>query len=198
MLKKLIYVLPVVAMLCGCSAANSEDASHISGSETNRSASASGGNFSNAEQELEDAVFATKYNTNNKNRAYNIEKAVKLLDGTTVKAGETFSYNDTIGDTSKKQGYKKAKIFIKGEETEGYGGGVCQLSSTLFNAAELADLEIVERHPHSKKVDYVGEGRDAATSYGGIDLKFKNTKQYPVTIHAAAQDGDLAVSIDPA
>jgi vancomycin resistance protein YoaR len=86
-------------------------------------------------------------------------------------------------------------VFNQGKESKGYGGGVCQVSSTLFNTAEKAGLEIVERHRHSKRVYYVPKGKDAATSYGGVDFKFKNTLAYPIKINARADDEKVTVSV---
>jgi len=142
------------------------------------------------------ASLTTEYNEKIKNRTTNLVIATKTINGTILRPGETFSFNEAIGKTTWAKGYRPAKIFVRGKEEEGMGGGICQLSSTLYNAADFAGLEIVERHPHSKKVGYVKEGRDAATSYGGVDLKFKNTLTHPVKIVATAVGGKLTVAIE--
>jgi len=139
--------------------------------------------------------FSTNFNPGSVGRAANIKKAAHLINETVVYPGQTFSFNDTIGPTTQKRGFSLAKIFIKGKEADGYGGGVCQVSSTLFNAADEAGLAIVERHPHSKKVTYVPDDRDAATSYGDIDLRFRNDYDFPVIIRAAAYKNIVTVEI---
>ena len=140
-------------------------------------------------------TFQTKYNTKNNSRVNNLQLASKTINDFVLQPNETFSYNKTVGPTTKARGYKEAKIIVKGFEKKGYGGGVCQISSTLFNAATEAGLKIVERHPHSKKVYYVAEGKDAATSQGSLDFKFKNTKDYPIQIKSTVEDGIVTVSI---
>ncbi|MCL1924407.1 MAG: VanW family protein, partial [Defluviitaleaceae bacterium] len=100
-----------------------------------------------------------------------------------------------VGPTTRERGFEKAKIIVNGEEKEGYGGGVCQISSTLYNAAKNAGLEIIERHPHSKEVAYIEKGKDAATSYGGVDLKFKNTLPYSVKIDSYIAGNAVYVQI---
>lgn len=142
------------------------------------------------------SVFSTNFSTGKKNRTHNIKKATEALNGTVVAPGEVFSYNETIGPTSRSKGYRLATIFVSGEETKGYGGGVCQVSSTLFNAADMAGMEIIERHSHSKDVQYVEEGRDAATSYRSkLDFKFGNCLDVPVIIGAHVEEGTLTVEI---
>ncbi len=139
--------------------------------------------------------FKTKYNVNPKARATNIALAANSINGKIIKPGEIFSYNRAIGSTTAEKGYKKAKIFVNGKEEEGMGGGICQVSSTLYNAAKAAGMEIIERHPHSKKVYYVGDGNDAAVSPGGIDFKFRNIKNFNVQIVAKAENGEVSTGI---
>ena len=139
--------------------------------------------------------YATKIAGGDVNRLHNIKLAAKAMDGTILMPGEEFSFNERIGPTGKTRGFLLARIFVKGQDKKGYGGGVCQVSSTLFNAAEMAGLEITERHPHSKKVKYVPEGRDAATSYGGIDLKFRNNFNFPVYIRSYTDRDSVVVSV---
>ncbi|MCL2574070.1 MAG: VanW family protein [Defluviitaleaceae bacterium] len=142
------------------------------------------------------ANLTTDYNADIKNRTTNMVIATNTINGIVLQPDEVFSFNEVIGKTTKEKGYKPAKIFVRGKEEQGMGGGICQVSSTLYNAADFAGLEIVERHPHSKKVTYVKEGRDAATSYGGVDLKFRNTLPHPVKIVATAVGGKLTVGIE--
>ena len=144
------------------------------------------------------AVFSTSYKGGSTNRIHNIKRAAAAIDGIMLLPGGTFSYNDAVGPANKATGYKKARIFVRGKDAEGYGGGICQVSSTLFNAVELAGLDVTERHPHSKKVNYVPEGKDAATSFGSIDLCFVNNLPYAVQIAAAADEETITVRVVPA
>jgi len=139
--------------------------------------------------------FHTKFSGANAGRANNIKVASTSVDGAHLEPGEVFSFNETVGPTIGRRGYLPAKIFVNGEEKEGYGGGVCQVSSTIFNAAKMAGLEIVERHPHSKEVHYVGKNQDAATSYGGVDLKFKNNKNFPIKLNTYIMDESIYVQV---
>jgi vancomycin resistance protein YoaR len=141
-------------------------------------------------------AFETTFKAKQTNRSHNIARASDSINNQIIQPGETFSYNEAVGPTSKRRGYKKGMIFIRGEKHEGYGGGVCQVSSTLYNAAANAGMTIVERHDHSRPVDYVETGNDAATSYGGVDLKFKNEKPFPVIIKSQVQEGRVSVSIN--
>ncbi len=141
------------------------------------------------------ASFTTLYNDSIKGRSNNVRLAAKSINGKIVQPGGVFSYNEAVGPTIEKRGYMEAKIFIDAKETKGFGGGVCQVSSTLYNTVEKAGLEIVERHEHSKKVYYVKPNRDAATSYGGIYFKFKNTKDFPIIIKTTALKGTLTVDV---
>jgi vancomycin resistance protein YoaR len=109
-------------------------------------------------------------------RVYNIKKAAHAITNTTVTPGGIFSFNTVIGNPTRERGYRAAPIIEEGEKVLGWGGGVCQISSTLYNAALTAKLPITERHPHSKPVDYIAEGRDATTS-DDKDFKFRNNRQ---------------------
>ena len=97
--------------------------------------------------------------------------------------GETFSFCDTVGKATPEDGYQKADIFDKdGNVTKGYGGGNCQISSTLYNAVlKIPSLTVIERHEHSSDVYYVPEGQDAAVSYGSVDFKFRNDNSYLIS-----------------
>ena len=143
-------------------------------------------------------TYSTKLTDKTEGRVHNIKLAISKLDGTKVNPGEIFSFNDTIGPREEKDGYKEAIIFDgHGNKTQGFGGGVCQVTSTLYNAARGAGLEIIERHEHSREVPYVNEGDDATVSfYGNEDLKFKNTKDYTITIRAEATEDKVTVSIE--
>lgn len=141
------------------------------------------------------SMYKTEFSPSATSRNTNIKKAASSINGKVVMPGEIFSFNNTIGPTSKARGYKLARVFHKGQERKGYGGGVCQVSSTLYNAADEAGMEIVERHPHSRRVYYVPKGRDAATSYGSSDFKFRNNYNFPVVIVTQSTDDSLTVQI---
>jgi len=146
-------------------------------------------------QPREIAKHETEFNAKDKNRTTNIARAAETINGHIVQPGETFSYNETVGPTNEKRGYKKGTILIKGKKAEGVGGGVCQVSTTLCGAATDAGMDIIERHDHSKPVGYAEEGEEAATSYGGIDFKFKNDKSSPVQINASVDKNKGTISV---
>lgn len=141
------------------------------------------------------ASYKSTYSTGAKNRAFNVNRAASSVDGTILMPGEVFSYNDTIGNPSLANGYKVAPVYSNGKESTGVGGGVCQVSSTLYSAVLYANLEIVERRNHSLTVGYVPKGQDATVSYGSVDFKFKNNTPYPIKINASATGGVCLVSI---
>ena len=117
----------------------------------------------------------TNASSSSRARINNIETAMSFINGTCLKPGETFSFNDTVGQRTTARGFKKATAYSSGEVTEQVGGGICQVSTTLFNAAVKADMEIVERHNHSLTVHYVDKGKDATVNWGDQDFRFKNT-----------------------
>jgi len=139
--------------------------------------------------------YTTIYDAGVKNRAHNIALAAKTINGTIILPGETFSYNGILGNTNKEKGYKLGTAYVGGKVVESYGGGICQVSSTLYNSVLYANLEIVERYNHSYVVNYVPAGRDATVAYGGKDFKFKNTRNYPIKIVAKANNGVVSISI---
>jgi len=139
--------------------------------------------------------YTTIYDAGNANRSHNIALAAKTINGTIVMPGETFSYNGILGNTNKEKGYKLGTAYVGGKVVESYGGGICQVSSTLYNSALYANLEIVERYNHSYVVSYVPAGRDATVAYGGKDFKFKNNRTYPIRIDASAKNGVVSISI---
>lgn len=139
--------------------------------------------------------YTTIYDAGNYNRSHNVALAAKTLNGTILLPGETFSYNGKLGNTNAAKGYKQATAYVGGKVVPSYGGGICQVSSTLYNAVLYANLEIVERYNHSYAVSYVPAGRDATVAYGGKDFKFKNNRTYPIKIVASAKNGIVSISI---
>lgn len=141
------------------------------------------------------ATFTTRFDVSDVDRSTNLKIACQKINGKVILAGETFSYNKALGARTAAAGYKNGKIYEAGQVVDGIGGGICQISSTLYNSVLLADLEIVERRNHQFVTSYVGPGRDATVVYGVTDFKFKNTRQYPVRISATAQNGIATISI---
>lgn len=129
------------------------------------------------------------------NRVHNIVTAAARIDGVTVKPNEVFSINKAIGDRTKSNGYKLAGAIANGMNTTEYGGGVCQVSTTLFNAVLMADLEVVERYHHSWPMQYAPVGRDATIATGMKDFRFRNTSDAPVTIFASVDEAARTVSV---
>lgn len=130
------------------------------------------------------STFSTPLGGSSRNRVHNIELACKAVDGTVLLPGDVFSYNDTVGPRVPSAGYREAPVIIRGQLEKGTGGGICQVSSTLYNAALLADLGIVHRQHHAFPVHYLPPGRDATVVDGAIDFRFKNRLDHPVAIDA--------------
>ena len=139
--------------------------------------------------------YSTKYDGGNSDRTTNLRLAVGKLNGTVVNPGQTFSYNATLGERSIAAGYKEAKVYQGGKVVDGIGGGICQISSTLYNAVVYANLEVVSRKNHGFMTSYASAGRDATVVYGAIDFKFKNTRKYPIKIVGSVKNGIAKIDI---
>ncbi len=139
--------------------------------------------------------FTTRYDESNINRSTNIKLSSEKINETILMPGETFSYNKIVGQRTIKAGYKEASVYMGGKVVDGIGGGICQVSSTLYNAVLEANLEIVERRNHYFITSYVSASRDATVSYGTIDFKFKNSRTYPIKIKCTAQNGICQIAI---
>ncbi|MBN2910452.1 VanW family protein [Polycladomyces sp. WAk] len=126
--------------------------------------------------------YTTYFDGSNVNRTTNIRLASKAINNLILSPGERFSFNRVVGPRTPGRGYKSAKVIVRGEYSEGIGGGICQVSSTLFNSVDEAGLRILQRNSHSKEVAYVPPGRDATVSWGGPDFRFKNNLTKPVLI----------------
>ena len=124
----------------------------------------------------------TKFAQSNTNRNTNIQLATKACNGYVLQPGATFSFNTVVGQRTKARGYKEAGVYVNGQTDTGVGGGICQVSSTLFNAALESNMTIVARRAHSLPVSYLPRGRDATVSWGGPEFKFKNPYDFPVMI----------------
>jgi len=132
------------------------------------------------------SAYFTNYASSSANRKSNLALAASKLDGHLLQPGEVFSYNDRVGPRTESRGWKTAHQFQDGQIVDGIGGGVCQSSSTLYNAVLMGGLKIVERHNHSLPVAYLSPARDASVSYGHLDFKFANNTDGPLYITAAA------------
>lgn len=140
-------------------------------------------------------IYTTYFNNNDINRTTNIRLAVEKINGTLLQPGEVFSYNDIVGPRDIQHGFKEAMEIVNGELVPGIGGGVCQGSSTLYNAVLFAGLQIMERTNHSKPLSYVPLGRDATVAYGALDFKFVNNSPVPVMILAEVQGNQLKMGV---
>ncbi|MCL5982055.1 MAG: VanW family protein [Firmicutes bacterium] len=141
------------------------------------------------------AFFSTYFLLSLPGRVHNIRLAASAIDGTLLKPGVEFSFNAATGRTGVAQGYRLAPVIVAGEIVEGVGGGVCQVSSTLYNAMLLAGLKVVERANHSLAVSYVPPGRDAAVVYGWRDLRFLNNLDHGVWIRTFIEGNRLAIRL---
>lgn len=124
----------------------------------------------------------TKLLDKDANRLHNIRLAIQAVNGSTLAPGRVFSFNQKVGNRTPERGYKDATVLVEAEKQQGCGGGVCQLSTTVYQAAKKAGLTIIERNSHSNDVGYAAKDSDAAVNYGYLDMKFKNNTQYTVRI----------------
>ena len=139
--------------------------------------------------------YSTDYSSSTTDRCNNVQTAAGHINGTILNPGQTFSTVKVIKDRTEENGYKAAPEYSGGKVVSGVGGGVCQVSTTLYNAVINAELQVVERSPHSMVVHYVSVSRDAAISGNYKDLKFKNNTKSPIYIYASASGGTLSFKI---
>lgn len=141
------------------------------------------------------ALYTTRFQAANRDRTHNLELGARALAGHVLAPGEVFSFNEVVGPREAGQGYREAPVIIKNELVPGIGGGICQVSSTLYNAVLLAAMDPVERSNHSLPSAYVGLGRDATVAYGSIDFKFRNTRPEPVMLGTRIHGNELTIAI---
>ncbi len=139
--------------------------------------------------------FSTRFNAGTTGRSSNLKLGAYSIRGTLLLPGEKFSFNETTGPRVASAGYQEAPVILRGELVPGIGGGICQVSTTLYNAVVRANLNVVERRNHSLPVSYVDLGHDATVAYGAIDLKFENNYEYPVFIESFINGNQLHVQI---
>lgn len=148
---------------------------------------------------VEIADYSSPLLNKGESRVNNIELAASRINYKKLDPGEEFSFNRTVGKRTEAKGYEEAPIIIRTEDgpKKGYGvgGGVCQLSSTIYNAVEECGLEVTERHLHSIDVGYVPEGEDATVAYGEVDFRFKNTRNHPIMLRVYVTDERVTVRI---
>jgi vancomycin resistance protein YoaR len=148
-------------------------------------------------QELVDSrrivSFTTYFNPANTPRVNNIRQVSRLLDGRLVRPGETFSFNQAVGPRTKAAGFDEAPVIVDGALTPGVGGGICQVSTTLFNAVFLAGLPVLERKPHSIYLENYPLGRDATVAWGSIDFRFKNDSEHVLLL--GVETGESSVEV---
>jgi len=197
---KLILLFSCILILTGCNnTENTNENPEINQTIENSNNASSAKNNQNVQEE-ELASFSTKiYTPDDENRQTNLKLCCSTLNGSIVKSGETFSFCNTIGEATPESGYKKADIINPdGTKSKGYGGGKCQVSSTLYNAVlEINNLVVVERHRHPQNQDvyYVELGKDASVSYGSADFKFRNDNPFDIKIYASANNENVSITI---
>ena len=206
-MKKYLWIFLILILLIGTGVFvfnnnnNNQEEGYIaqrtaSNNEVNKSENI---NIVDNKKEIEEEIgsFSTRLPNDTEARDDNIKLACKTLNGTEVKAGETLSFWDVLGCPTKEKGYEKAKTFTSdGEVTQSYGGGLCQLSTTIYNAVlKVDDLEVKERHEHSREVPYIKDGKDAAVSFDTADMKFKNNLDYDIKIEAEVENRKVKITL---
>ncbi len=139
--------------------------------------------------------YTTRFSAGNRPRSSNIQLAASFFNGQVLMPGDKLSYNDTVGRRTIKRGFKVAGVYINGKHDTGVGGGICQVSTTLYNAALFANLGIPQRQNHSLPVPYVPLGRDATVDFGNIDLVLQNTTDAPIAVVSTYTPGALTFRI---
>lgn len=148
----------------------------------------------NKEEEL--SSYSTVIKDKASGRLTNISITCSTLNGKVIHSGETFSFNSIVGKPTAEKGYQEATVIIDHKSEKGVGGGNCQVSSTLYNAVlAIPSLTIIERHEHGKDVTYVPEGKDAAVSYGSLDLKFRNDTGHDIRIDVSTDNASIVAKI---
>ncbi len=141
------------------------------------------------------ASYTTYFDSSVVGRTHNINQSSEAISHVIVGAGDYFSFNTTVGPRTIETGYQEALEIINGDFVMGIGGGICQTSSTLFNAVDQLGVSYVERHHHSKEIGYVPRGRDATVSYGTLDFRFQNTTGIPFMIISTTEGDSITVEI---
>lgn len=147
-------------------------------------------------EEVELAKFSTKIYIDDDNRDTNMKITASKINGTIIKNGDSFSFNEMAGSPSPDEGYKEAGVIVDGKKVKGYGGGNCQVSTTIYNVAKKVDgIEITERHEHGVEVGYIEMGKDATVAYDDLDLKFKNNTGFDVRLYVEVTEKNVIAKI---
>lgn len=141
------------------------------------------------------ATFTTNFSSSSANRCENIRLASESINGIVMMPGDVFSFNEALGERTTARGYKPAGAYVAGKTVTEVGGGICQVSSTLYNTVLLSNLEIVERRSHQMTVSYVRVGRDATVNWGTTDFKFKNNTGHPIKLVSEVEGKNITISI---
>jgi vancomycin resistance protein YoaR len=141
------------------------------------------------------ASFSTSLRGRTRSQTFNVSLALAALNGAVIAPGQEFSFNRAVGPWTVDRGYRKAPVSYSGERALDWGGGVCQASTTLYNAALVAGLPIRERHRHFWPARYVPPGQDAAVAYPNIDLRFRNSLDRPLRIAARVEGESVVVEL---
>lgn len=139
--------------------------------------------------------FSTSFNPSEVDRTKNLELATRFINGTVLMPGQTFSYNETVGERTAKRGFRNGAVFINNKVEEALGGGVCQVSTTLYRAVMSAGIKSVERHNHSLKTSYSDFGLDATVAWGYLDYKFKNTYDFPIYLEGYLTNNKVVFNV---
>lgn len=206
-MKKIFYIIiffliliNIIFFLTGC---DKKDNTSVQNSAENKDVSklSTENNTINVQDSIsskEISSFSTQIFSKDSGRQHNISLTCSRLSGTIVKDSETFSFCNTLGPCTKENGYKEADSFDSdGDTIKLYGGGNCQVSSTLYNAlVTIPGIEIIERNDHSKPVPYVPKGKDAAVAYGSVDFRFKNNTGYDIKLILQNSDENVIAKIE--
>ena len=139
--------------------------------------------------------FSTQFDPSNVDRSKNLEIAAGFINGTVVMPGDTFSYNDTVGERTVERGFRNGAVFVNNKVEQDVGGGVCQVSTTLYRSIMAAGIKSTERHNHSLKATYSDYGLDATVSWGYLDYKFKNTYDFPIYIQGYTTSNQVVFNV---
>jgi vancomycin resistance protein YoaR len=183
-LKKIIYVVLLCIFVLGCK--NTEPL------EPNETAAVSPAPTSTPGEVI--ATFQTTINDKQPSRVHNVDLATSALNDKVIEPGGEISFNELVGARTSDRGYEEAYIFVGNEKEKGIGGGICQVSTTLYNACLGANFEILERHEHSREVTYIELGRDATVS-SSLDMRAKNTLGYDIKINTYSEGGSVRIDI---
>lgn len=181
---------------CTTSNTNNIDNTITNNTDNNSVTNNSTNNRTTPKTETKISSFSTPIVDDHENRINNIKITCSRISGTVVKSDEEFSFCEVVGQPSSEDGYKEAHAFVDGELVNAIGGGNCQVSTTIYNAAKKIDgVEITERHEHDKPVGYIEMGKDATVAYDYLDLKFKNNTNYNLKLKAYIKNNKVCVDI---